>query len=99
MCVLHPLSVWIQRHGTLSIQELCFECGTYHPIDIFHTGTKTWDLKQEGGGHGLQGLRRPFIKPVDGTAVHKRGELSQACTEDFSNRAEGKTHAEMRCYN
>lgn len=51
-----------------------------------------WDLMQEGGGNALQGFSRPLIKPVDGTAVHERGELSQACAEDFSNRAEGKTY-------
>ena len=70
---------------------MCVECGTYHPIDIFSTGTKMWDVVQEGGSNALQGFSRPLIKPVDGTAVHERGELSQACTEDFSNRAEGKT--------
>lgn len=66
-------------------------CGTYHPTDVFSTGTKMWDLLQDGGGNRLQGFCRPLVKPVNGTAVHKRGELSQACTEDFSNRAEGKT--------
>lgn len=70
---------------------MCVECGTYHSIDIFNTGTKMWDPVQEGGGNALQGFSRPLIKPVDGTAVHKRGELSQACTEYFSYWAEGKT--------
>lgn len=67
------------------------EFSTYHSINIFSTGTKVWDLMQEGGGNRLQGFSRPLVKPVDGTAVHKRGELSQACAEDFSNRAERKT--------
>lgn len=69
---------------------MCVEHSTYHPINFFSTGTKMWDLMQEGGCDTLQGFSRPLIKPVDGTAVHKRGELPQACTEHFSNRAEGK---------
>lgn len=69
---------------------MCAECSTYHPINNFSAGTKMWDLLQEGGSNTLQSFGRPLIKPVNGTAVHKRGELSQACTEDFSNRAAWK---------
>lgn len=62
-------------------------CGTYHPIHSVGAGTKVWVLVQEGKGNTLQGFSRPLVKPVNGTAVHKRRKLPQACTEHFSNRA------------
>jgi len=35
------LEAWhIERTGAV----FCVECGTYHPIDIFSTVTKMWDL-------------------------------------------------------
>lgn len=65
-------------------------CGTYHPAGILIAAAKEGELVQEGGGHALQGFSRPLIEPVNGAAVHQGGELPQACTEHFSNGAEGK---------
>lgn len=47
-----------------------------------------WDFIQESGSHRLQGLCWPLIKPVNGTAVDKGGELPQASSEDLSNGTE-----------
>lgn len=81
----------MQRHSTLSTwEQSILVCGTYHPIHIIITAAKEWEFTQEGGGNALQGFSRPLIEPVDGTAVHKGGELPQACTEHFSDRAEGE---------
>ena len=48
---------------------------TYQSFNYFGGGVQLWDLVQEHGGHRLQGLCRPLIKPVDGTAVDQGGEL------------------------
>ena len=37
-------------------------------------------LAQEPLGHGHEGIRRPLGVPVDGTAVHQRGEPDPLCT-------------------
>lgn len=60
---------------------------TYQSFSYFGGGFQIWDLVQERGSHRLQGLCRPFIKPVDGTAVDQGGELPQASSEDLSNGA------------
>lgn len=50
-----------------------------------------WDVRQEAHGHRLEGILRPGTEPVDGAAVDKGWELTQPCSEHFSNRAVGET--------
>lgn len=75
---------------SLSSHELSPHQDTYQSFNYFGGGIQLWDLTQEHDGHRLQGLCRPLIKPVNGTAVDQGGELSQASSEDLSNGAGGR---------
>lgn len=61
--------------GNISPQETASHQDTYQPLNDFKGRFQFWDLVQEHGGHRLQGFCRPLVKPVNGAAVDKGGEL------------------------
>lgn len=52
-------------------QETASHHGTHQSFNYFTRTFQFWDLMQEPGGHRLQGLCGPLVKPVNGAAVDK----------------------------